>query len=142
MGQKVHPYGFRLGFNRGWHSNWIAKRDYADLLHEDLKLKKELKFTSCADFTGSCLLRARDEGFGSGVLNAGRKSSVLYVESVVCRVASSSATWLRPSQRCPVSAMKIAKKIWRTPELPSSFHGIGRCTKTSGQNLPGEEDEF
>ena len=43
MGQKVHPYGFRLGFNRGWHSNWIAKRDYADLLHEDLKLKKELK---------------------------------------------------------------------------------------------------
>ena len=43
MGQKVHPYGFRLGFNRTWHSNWIAKRDYADLLHEDLKLKKELK---------------------------------------------------------------------------------------------------
>ena len=43
MGQKVHPYGFRLGFNRGWHSNWIAKRDYADLLHEDLKLKRELK---------------------------------------------------------------------------------------------------
>ena len=36
MGQKVHPYGFRLGFNRSWHSNWIAKRDYADLLHEDL----------------------------------------------------------------------------------------------------------
>ena len=25
MGQKVHPYGFRLGYNRGWHSNWIAK---------------------------------------------------------------------------------------------------------------------
>jgi small subunit ribosomal protein S3 len=43
VGQKVHPYGFRLGFNRGWHSNWIAKRDYADLLHEDLKLKRELK---------------------------------------------------------------------------------------------------
>src|SRR5499433_4324841 len=43
MGQKVHPYGFRLGINRSWHSNWIAKRDYPDLLHEDLKLKKELK---------------------------------------------------------------------------------------------------
>ena len=26
MGQKVHPYGFRLGINRSWHSNWIAKR--------------------------------------------------------------------------------------------------------------------
>ena len=27
MGQKVHPYGFRLGVNRSWHSNWIAKRE-------------------------------------------------------------------------------------------------------------------
>src|SRR5438128_3788676 len=43
VGQKVHPYGFRLGINRSWHSNWIAKRDYSDLLHEDLKLKRELK---------------------------------------------------------------------------------------------------
>src|ERR1044071_308042 len=43
MGQKVHPYGFRLKVNRGWHSNWIAKRDFAELLHEDLKLKKDLK---------------------------------------------------------------------------------------------------
>src|ERR1043165_159661 len=43
MGQKVHPYGFRLGVNRSWHSKWIAKREYADLLHEDLKLKRELK---------------------------------------------------------------------------------------------------
>src|SRR6185369_9122311 len=33
----------RLGVNRSWHSNWIAKREYADLLHEDLKLKRELK---------------------------------------------------------------------------------------------------
>jgi len=43
MGQKVHPYGFRLGYNKPWKSRWFAKRDYADLLHEDLKLKKELK---------------------------------------------------------------------------------------------------
>ncbi|MFN0086134.1 MAG: 30S ribosomal protein S3 [Blastocatellia bacterium] len=43
MGQKVHPYGFRLGYNRGWHSRWFAKRDFDTLLIEDLKLKKELK---------------------------------------------------------------------------------------------------
>ncbi len=43
MGQKTHPYGFRLGVNRTWHSNWIAKHEYAELLHEDLKLKKSLK---------------------------------------------------------------------------------------------------
>ena len=43
MGQKVHPIGFRLGFNKTWRSRWYADKDYADLLHEDLKLKKDLK---------------------------------------------------------------------------------------------------
>ena len=43
MGQKVHPYGFRLVAKRNWHSKWFSKRDYAILLHEDLKLRKELK---------------------------------------------------------------------------------------------------
>src|SRR5678815_3774562 len=43
MGQKVHPIGFRLGFNKTWRSRWYAERDYADLLHEDVGLKKDLK---------------------------------------------------------------------------------------------------
>ena len=43
MGQKVHPIGFRLGFNKTWRSRWYAEKDYAALLHEDLKLKKSLK---------------------------------------------------------------------------------------------------
>jgi len=43
MGQKVHPYGFRLGYNKPWKSRWYAKKDYAKWLHEDLKLKKSLR---------------------------------------------------------------------------------------------------
>jgi len=43
MGQKVHPYGFRLRFNKSWRSRWFAKHDYARLLHEDLQLKAMLK---------------------------------------------------------------------------------------------------
>ncbi len=43
MGQKVHPTGFRLGFNKTWRSRWYAEKEYAGLLHEDLKLKKSLK---------------------------------------------------------------------------------------------------
>ncbi|MGA2987982.1 MAG: 30S ribosomal protein S3 [Terriglobia bacterium] len=43
MGQKVHPYGFRLGYNKTWKSRWFAKKEYAELLHEDLKIKKRLK---------------------------------------------------------------------------------------------------
>ena len=43
MGQKVHPYGFRLGFNKTWRSRWYSDRDYAKLLHEDMALRKDLK---------------------------------------------------------------------------------------------------
>ena len=43
MGQKVHPYGFRIGFNRTWRSRWYAAKKYPELLQEDLKLRTELK---------------------------------------------------------------------------------------------------
>ena len=43
MGQKVHPIGFRLGFNKTWRSRWYAEKEYANLLHEDIVLKKDLK---------------------------------------------------------------------------------------------------
>jgi small subunit ribosomal protein S3 len=39
MGQKVNPIGLRLGINRTWDSRWFAKKDYADLLHEDFKIR-------------------------------------------------------------------------------------------------------
>ncbi|MDX1387140.1 MAG: 30S ribosomal protein S3, partial [bacterium] len=35
MGQKVHPYGFRVGINKPWMSKWYAGRNYANFLHED-----------------------------------------------------------------------------------------------------------
>src|ERR1700761_8071422 len=43
MGQKVHPYGFRLGFNKPWRSRWFAKQGYSKLLREDLELKGALR---------------------------------------------------------------------------------------------------
>ena len=42
MGQKVNPIGLRVGINRTWDSRWYANRDFANMLHEDLKLKKYL----------------------------------------------------------------------------------------------------
>ena len=39
MGQKVNPIGLRLGVNRTWDSRWYADDEYANLLHEDLKLR-------------------------------------------------------------------------------------------------------
>ena len=44
MGQKTHPFGFRLGFNKTWSSRWFSKtHDYCRLIHQDLAMKKEIK---------------------------------------------------------------------------------------------------
>ncbi len=43
MGQKVHPYGFRLGTLYGWQSNWFAGKHYAEQLHEDLAVRQFIK---------------------------------------------------------------------------------------------------
>ena len=43
MGQKVHPIGLRLGIIRSWDSKWFAKREYANLVHEDADIRTFLK---------------------------------------------------------------------------------------------------
>lgn len=44
MGQKVHPYSFRLGYIRDWNSRWFAKKkDFGDLLVGDAKIRKHIK---------------------------------------------------------------------------------------------------
>lgn len=43
MGQKVHPYGFRLGYNKNWMSRWYSKKEYATFVFEDHNIRKYLK---------------------------------------------------------------------------------------------------
>ena len=43
VGHKIHPYGFRLGVIYPWKSNWYAKRDYAEHLHEDIWIRKHIR---------------------------------------------------------------------------------------------------
>ena len=43
MGQKVHPYGFRIGTLYGWQSNWFSEKHYGDQLHEDIRIRKFIK---------------------------------------------------------------------------------------------------
>jgi small subunit ribosomal protein S3 len=43
VGQKTHPYGFRLGVIKGWSSNWFAEKDFAELLAEDITLRRYIR---------------------------------------------------------------------------------------------------
>ncbi|HBR27884.1 MAG TPA: 30S ribosomal protein S3 [Firmicutes bacterium] len=43
MGQKINPVGLRIGVIRDWEGRWFAEKDYATLLHEDLKIRRFIK---------------------------------------------------------------------------------------------------
>lgn len=43
MGQKVHPFGFRLGYNKNWLSRWYSKKEYPSFVFEDHKIRKYTK---------------------------------------------------------------------------------------------------
>jgi len=45
MGQKINPIGLRLGINKTWDSRWFSSENYADKLHEDIKIRKHVKKT-------------------------------------------------------------------------------------------------
>jgi len=62
MGQKVHPYGFRVGYNKDWHSHWFAKQDFAKFLAEDLQLKRDLKKKSGWRYLSHIVIRAAATG--------------------------------------------------------------------------------
>jgi len=55
MGQKVHPYGLRLGINKTWKSNWFVNpKNYTQALHEDLQIKKTVLKSSEAEGADIC----------------------------------------------------------------------------------------
>jgi small subunit ribosomal protein S3 len=43
VGQKVHPEGFRVGYIHDWKSNWFNERDFADYLHEDIRIRDHIE---------------------------------------------------------------------------------------------------
>ena len=55
MGQKVHPYGFRLGYNKNWQSRWFSKKDYPAFVYED----HEVRTDELSDPIGRYIVRYR-----------------------------------------------------------------------------------
>ncbi|MBO0477222.1 30S ribosomal protein S3 [Vagococcus sp. DIV0080] len=54
MGQKVHPIGMRVGVIRDWNAKWYAEKEFAEYLHEDLKIRKYIA-TRLADASVSTI---------------------------------------------------------------------------------------
>jgi len=43
VGQKINPIGLRVGIIKDWESKWYADKEYADLLHEDIRIREYLE---------------------------------------------------------------------------------------------------
>ena len=78
MGQKTHPYGFRLGYTKNWLSRWYSKKDYAAFVFEDDSIRKYVR------------LRCKD-------LNNGATAFHRYVLSVVRRDCINNLKTCSPS---------------------------------------------
>ena len=62
MGQKVHPYGFRLGVIKTWNSKWFEDKNYAKWLHEDIRIRRAVKeFLMNASIAGVEVERAANK---------------------------------------------------------------------------------
>ena len=76
MGQKTQPIGFRLGINRTWDSRWFGGKLYADLLHQDIKLRKFL-FEKLKAAAVSKIVIERPAGRAKISIYAGRPGLVI-----------------------------------------------------------------
>jgi small subunit ribosomal protein S3 len=76
MGQKTQPIGFRLGINRTWDSRWFGGKSYADLLHQDIGLRKFL-FEKLKSAAVSKIVIERPAGRARISIYAGRPGLVI-----------------------------------------------------------------
>ena len=76
MGQKSHPVGLRLGINRTWDSRWFGGRAYAELLHQDIGLRKYL-FDKLKSAAISKIVIERPAGRARISIYAGRPGLVI-----------------------------------------------------------------
>ncbi len=76
MGQKTQPVGFRLGINRTWDSRWFGGKSYADLLHQDIGLRKYL-FEKLKSAAVSKIVIERPAGRARISIYAGRPGLVI-----------------------------------------------------------------
>ena len=85
MGQKTHPIGFRLGILYSWQSKWYADKNYTELLHEDLGVRRHIlkKLIAGTAIAGTILVSD---------LAAGTRAYALAMASLAVAIIGTSAS--------------------------------------------------
>ena len=132
MGQKVNPIGLRLGVNKTWKSKWyVDPRDYADTLHEDLLLRKELvkcPETRGAEISNIEIIRHPQritiviETSRPGIIIGAKGSNIEKIGSRLQKVAGKKIQLkIKEVKQPDVNAQLIAQNIARQLKSRSAF---------------------
>jgi small subunit ribosomal protein S3 len=150
MGQKVNPYGMRLGINKGWRSKWyVDPREYANTLHEDLKLRRlltELPETRNAEIAEIEIIRHPQritlmiQTSRPGVIIGTKGSNIEKIGSALQKAAGKKIQIkIKEIKRPETNAQIVALNVARQLRTRSSFRrtlkmAIGSATKAG---VPG-----
>ncbi len=132
MGQKVNPYGIRIGINKGWKSKWyVDPREYANTLHEDLKLRRilhELPETRNAEIADVEIIRHPQritlmiQTSRPGVIIGTKGSNIEKIGSALQKAAGKKIQIkIKEIKRPETSAQVVALNVARQLRTRSSF---------------------
>lgn len=135
MGQKVNPIGLRLGVNKTWKSKWyVDPREYADTLHEDLILRKELEKcpeTKGAEISEVEIIRQPQritvviETSKPGVLIGAKGATIEKIGERLQKVAGKKIQLkIKELKKPEVNAQLIALNVARQLKSKSSFRKV------------------
>jgi small subunit ribosomal protein S3 len=151
MGQKVHPYGLRLGINKTWKSRWfVDPRDYAKTLHEDLKLRKaimELPETKGADISDLEIVRQPQRitvvintarpgviigSKGANIEKIGESLQKLVDKKVSIKIKEIK----KPEGDAQIVALNVARQLKNRGSFRKALkQAITNCMKTGAQGI-------
>ncbi len=132
MGQKVHPYGLRLGINKDWKSRWyVDPRDYAKTLHEDLSIRKrihELPETKGSDISDIEIVRHPQRvtvvihTARPGVLIGVKGANIELIGAQIQKLASKKVNIkIKEVKKTDTNAQVVAQNVARQLENRGSF---------------------
>ena len=129
MGQKVKPIGLRLGITRTWDSRWFSGREYADLLHEDIAIRKYLmKHLKQAAISNVVIERPAKKArinilsARPGVVIGKKGADIEKLRSEIAKMTSSDVTLNITEIRKPeIDAKLVAESIAQQLERRVSF---------------------
>lgn len=140
MGQKTHPRGFRLAVRKNWQSNWFAsKREFGDLLLEDIQIRKYLKGKACCHGSAGFTIKRMGEKIEVTIHTArpglviGKKGAEIDVLKGELKKLTGKEVWIEVEEvkRPDLNAKLVADGIAMQLERRAAFRKV---LKKSMQN--------